>query len=167
MLRLVQLGVVFFIVLTAFPVSAKARHAESGNVRNDPESGFGEILDLWRNGNYDELWRRTTSSGNQTKESFISRLESAGRRPACCWEKLQDVTVTTRDDRKATLQAKVGLEGKDGSTEFVTKRFKMVNEDGLWKMSTSEVLSIAEKGKKYYRGHYSRKKQNITIYTTP
>jgi hypothetical protein len=153
--------------MVTLPVSAKVRHAESRDIQNDPGSGFGEILDLWRNGNYDELWHRTTSTGRQSKESFIRRIESAGRRPACCWEKLQDVTVTARDDRKATVQAKVGLEGIDGSTEFVTKRFKMVNEDGLWKMSMSDVLSLAENGKKKYRGHYGTKKQNITVYRSP
>ncbi len=165
--RLFQLVVVLFLILTALPVSAKAHRGEIRDVQTDAGSGLGEILELWRNGNYDELWRRTASTGRHSKESFIGRLEAAGRRPACCWEKLQDITVTAADDRKATVQAKVGLEGNGISTEFVTKRFKMVNEDGLWKLSMSDVLSLAENGKKKYRGHYSRKKQNITVYRTP
>lgn len=164
---LTRLVAVFILITMAIPVSARVHRGEHRDVQTDAGSGLGEILDLWRNGDYEELWLRTKSKSGQSKESFVGRLESAGRRPACCWEKLQDVTVTAVDDRKATVQAKVGLEGNGLSTEFVTKRFKMVNENGFWKMSMSDILSLAENGKKKYRRHYSRKKQNITIYPPP
>ncbi len=164
MKRFVPIVVVFALLLNTLPGFAKTSRAGRGDERNDAGTVFGEILDLWRNGNYDELWRRTTSTGRQSKESFIGKLSSAGHRPACCWEKMQDVAVTSSDEHKATVQAKVGLEGLDGSTEYVTKRFKMVKEDGLWKISVSDVLSLAENGKKKSRRHYGGKKQNITIY---
>ncbi len=166
MQRFMRLLLLFFLVMTAFPVSAKRYGTNIGTIQVDAGTGLGEILDLWRNGNYDELWRRTISRGRQSKESFAGRLASAGRRPACCWEKLQDVTVTAQDGRKATVHAKIGLEGNGISTEFVTKSFKMVNNEGLWKLSAADILSLAENGKKKYRGHYGRKKQTITIYRT-
>lgn len=167
MKRFAQIVAILLLISSSFPASAKTPRAAHGGGQTDAGTAFGEILDLWRNSAYDDLWRRTISTGRQSKESFIRRLSSAGHRPACCWEKMQDVTVTANDDRKATVQAKVGLEGTDGSTGFVTKRFKLVNEEGLWKISMSDILSLAENGKKKHRNYSGGKKQNITTYSSP
>ncbi len=151
MKRFVQMVAILLLVMNSLPALAKTPRTGHGGWQIDAEAGFGEILDLWRSASYDELWQRTISTGRQSKESFVRRLSSSGHRPACCWEKMQDVTVTASDDRWATLQAKVGLEGTDGSMEYATKRFRMVYEDGLWKISMMDVLSLADKGKKKSR----------------
>jgi hypothetical protein len=44
--------------------------------------------------------------------------------------KAPEARVTLQDEWKSTLHAKVGIESKDGSTEFITKQFKLQQEDG-------------------------------------
>jgi hypothetical protein len=137
----------------AWPVSAKTPHPQRQEAQSEPGRGFEEILDLWRDGKYDAVYERTIPSGKQSRESFVAQLSSADRKPACCWEKLQDVRVTEQDERKATLHAKVGLEGKDGSTDFSTRQFKLRKKDGVWKAAASDILSLSGKGKKNSRKH--------------
>lgn len=137
----------------ACPLSAKTSRPQRQEVQTEPGRGFEEILDLWRDGKYDAVYERTIPSGKQSRESFITKLSSADRKPACCWEKLQDVRVTEQDDRQATLHAKVGLEGKDGSTDFSTREFKLRKKDGVWKAAASDILSLSGKGKKSSRKH--------------
>ena len=164
-----KLTLLLILIVSLFAVSnalGKSPYMPEDELKAEARRGFEEILDLWREGKYADLYERT-SRGKKTKESFTKSVSASIHRPACCWEKMQDVAVTSSDEHKATVQAKVGLEGLDGSTEYVTKRFKMVKEDGLWKISVSDVLSLAENGKKKSRRHYGGKKQNITIYPSP
>jgi hypothetical protein len=140
-----------FVLLSFAAVSASARKPLSppADVQNEIRAAFGEILDLWRDGKFEELYLRTDRHGKQSKESFRDRLSTCGHRPACCWEKLQDVRVKIKTPCKATVYARVGMEWKDGSTEYVTRKFTMKKEDGVWKIPMSDVLSLAGKtGKK-------------------
>jgi hypothetical protein len=137
----------------ACPLSAKTFRPQRQEAQTEPGRGFEEILDLWRDGKYDAVYERTIPSGKQSRESFVTKLSSADRKPACCWEKLQDVRVTEQDGRQATLRAKVGLEGKDGSTDFSTREFKLRKKDGVWKAAASDILSLSGKGKKSSRRH--------------
>jgi hypothetical protein len=148
----------------AWPVSAKTSHPQRREVQAEPGRGFEEILDLWRDGKYDAVYERTIPSGKQSRESFVTKLSSAERKPACCWEKLQDVRVTEQDDRQATLHAKVGLEGKDGLTDFSTRQFKLRKKDGVWKAAASDILSLSGNRKKSSRRHYPRKKATAAPY---
>jgi hypothetical protein len=146
---------------TIRPVSAKAIHPQQQEMQSDPGRGFEAILDLWRDGKFSELYARTIPSGKQSQESFIARLSSSDRKPACCWEKLQDVRVTEQGERKATLHAKVGLEGKDGSTEFITRQFRLHKADGVWKISMSDIISLSGKAKKSTRKRNNSKKNMV------
>jgi len=104
---------------------------------------FEAVLDLWRDGRYGELYERTYVTGRQSRESFIRRIATAGLRPACCWEKLQEVKVTAADGEKATLYARVGLESAGTATEFCTRSFRLRREDGVWKAAASDIISLA------------------------
>jgi hypothetical protein len=146
----------FLLTCIAGPVSAKKLPSPDTDMQSEVSAGFGEILDLWRDGKFEDLYLRTTRPGKQSRESFRDRLSSCGRRPACCWEKLQDVTVTTNGSARAAVNAMVGMEGRDGNTEYVTRRFSMVKEGGLWKISMSDILSLARKGRKKNRSQYIR-----------
>lgn len=119
--------------------TALADSAVDVEVRRD----FEAVLDLWRDGRYNELYERTYVTGSQSRESFIRRLAAAGLRPACCWEKVQEVKVTATDGAKATLYARVGLESAGAATEFCTRSFRLRREDGVWKASASDILSLA------------------------
>jgi len=106
---------------------------------------FEIVLDLWRDGRYDELYERTYASGKHSRESFTRRIAAAGRKPACCWEKLQDVSVSPGQTGKATLHARIGLENSRGATEYCTRSFRMINDGETWKPARSEILSLAGK----------------------
>src|SRR5512137_436337 len=81
-----------FVGLLGVWVTPPARAADAV-LEAEVRRGFEEILDLWRDGRYDDLYARTRPGGKITRESFRARLAAAPLRPACCWEKLQDVTV--------------------------------------------------------------------------
>ena len=104
---------------------------------------FEAALDLWRDGRYEELYTRTYASGRVSRESVLQRLAAAGRRPACCWKKLQEVEITAGTGNTATLQARIGLENRFGAIEHSTRSFHLVRQDGLWKPAMADILSLA------------------------
>ncbi len=112
-------------------------------LKAEVKRGVEEILDLWRDGKYGELYERTVASGKKTKEQFGKSMAAAPLRPACCWEKMQEVKVSVQGDSKATVRAKLGFEG-GGTTEFKTRSFKLVKEEGAWRVSQQDILSLAE-----------------------
>ncbi len=116
-------------------------------VSAEAERGFCEIFELWHTRKYDELYERTHSSGRQTRKAFAGRLAAAPLSPACCWKQVQDVRVTVKNDDSAVVRAKIGLEGR-GDTEFRTRSFKLRREDGVWRISRSDILSLAGASKK-------------------
>jgi hypothetical protein len=127
--------------------AAAADDAVAGEVRKDVE----KTLDLWRENRYEDVYRRIIESGGHTKEYFIAHLAAAPRRPACCWEKMQEVRITVKNERQATLSAKFGFDTGIG-VEFMTKGLKLEKEDGVWKIKMSEVLLLSGKGKKMSGG---------------
>jgi len=148
------------LVLIAFSVPpAQARRQKQVQYQS-PSGGeqevlrdFEKILDLWRDGRYAELYDRT-SGGKEGKERFAKRLASAPRKPACCWEKMQEARVSLKNDRAATLRAKLGFEGSVSGTEFVTKGIKLRRDENAWVISQSDLFSLANLAKKRTRYKY-------------
>lgn len=153
-LLLILLTALLTLCSTVIPTSpaAAADNAAAGEVRKDVE----KTLDLWREGRYEDVYHRVIASGGHTKEYFINHLAAAPRKPACCWEKMQEIHVTVNDTRRATLKAKFGLDTGIG-VEFMTKGLKLEKEDGIWKIKMSEVLLLSGTGKKIRGG---KKKAN-------
>jgi hypothetical protein len=143
-LILLMLMVTLFAVCSA---QGKTPYLGPEELKSEAERGFAEILDLWRDGRYDELYDRTLAGGKQTKEGFIGRMTSASFRPACCWEKLQEVRVTLKNDESVVLRAKVGLEGSVGNS-FNTRDYRLVKEDGIWRIAQADLLSLSGAAKK-------------------
>jgi hypothetical protein len=114
---------------------------------------FVQILDLWRDGRYPDLYERT-SGGKEGVERFAKRLASAPRKPACCWEKIQDAKVSLKSDNSASVRARLGFEGSVSGTEFVTKSFKLRKEDGFWTIAEIDLFSLANLGKRRVRYKY-------------
>ena len=147
-LALLPLLLILFSITCAH---AKSRVAASPPAKTATEQevlrDFERILDLWRDGNYDLLFERT-GDVREGKESFARKLASAPRRPACCWEKMQQATVSLTGERAALVRARLGFEGNVSGTEFVTRGIKLKKEQGVWTMSQSELFSLAEVSKK-------------------
>ncbi len=147
--RLVLFVTLFIFCGTLFNTSPSATGGDlpAGEVTKD----LLKTLDLWREGNYVELFGRVTESGGHTGEYFSSHLAVAPRRPTCCWDKLQEIRVTFKDDRRATLHGKFGFDAGIG-VEFMTRGVKLEKDDGIWKLKMSDLLALSGKGKKVRGG---------------
>ena len=137
---LVILGLLLGL-LQPFAGLQPARAIDTRGVEIDVQRGMEEILTLWRDGRYEELYQRT-SGGKMTREAFVKRFAGASLKPTCCWDKLQEVRVTVQTASRATLYGTVGLESTVGS-ETKTKSFKMSRESGVWLINQNELVSLA------------------------
>ncbi len=143
---LLFLTALLLIVACAAPSMAKTLYQSEEELKSEVRRQFEEILDLWREGNYAALYRRTTG-GRESKETFAKRLAAAPRKPACCWEKLQDPEIAIVSDTMATIYGKVGLEGTDQTTHQ-TRTFTLTRNGDTWQVSRSDILSLSGAGKK-------------------
>ena len=157
MRRLVFLLMMTIVMVATCPALGKTPYLTEEELQTEARQGLEQILDLWRAEKYGDIYERTISSGKETKERFMERLAAATLKPACCWEKMQDVKVTVKGDSAAVVRARVGLEGSVETTSK-TRSFKLVKEDGVWKISQTDILALsgavkkktAHKKKKYY-----------------
>ena len=139
------------MLAVAGPVHGRTAQAVDPQVAAEARRSLEEILDLWRDGNYGALHERTTTGGRESREGFGRKLADASRRPACCWEKLQDVTVSVRSGDAVAVRGRFGLEGGVAGTEHATRSVRLVREDGVWKVSQADLLSLAGEKRKRYR----------------
>lgn len=136
-------------LLAALPLWGRQAAVDDEAIRSEAVRGFETILDLWRDGRFDELYQRTLISGKDTKESFHKRMATAPLKPSCCWEKMQEVSVRVKSPTSVVISARLGLDAP-GALEYKTKSFKLFLEDGQWRIARADILAIAEarKGKK-------------------
>jgi hypothetical protein len=147
MRKLALLVMVVFVMGALSPVLGKTPYLTEEELQTEARQGFEQILDLWHDGKYAELYDRTLWNGKETRERFIARMADAPLKPACCWEKMQDVSVSVMGESAVTVRAKIGLEG-GGGTEYKTRSFKLAKEGGIWRISQADILKLAEAKKK-------------------
>jgi len=123
---------------------ANSSQNQQQKITGEARQGFEEILDLWRQDRLDELYVRLVPEGNSDRWNFVDQLNHSARRPACCWEKIQEVAVVYLGDTSVLLTAKLGIEVEGVGTRFVTRTFQLVKESGVWKLSEADILSLAE-----------------------
>ena len=143
------------VLIAALPAQAR-RHAQPRTPSGGEQEvlrDFEQILDLWRDGRYAELYERT-AGGKEGKERFAKKLAAAPRKPVCCWEKMQEARVTLKGERAATVHARLGFEGGVSGTEFVTKAIKLKKEDRFWSISQADLFALADLSKKRARYKY-------------
>ena len=135
------------LLSTNWPSADASRFSTVDELKSEAERAFGQALDLWRDGQFAQLYDRT-KGGRETREAFARRLVAAPLKPACCWEKMQEVSVRLDGDSIAIIKAKLGFEGR-GDTEYQTGSFRLVREDDVWLISRSDIFSLAgsRKGK--------------------
>ena len=165
-MRWISLLASLLITLSILPTLAEAKRraspAGTGNAatsEQEVQRDFEQILDLWRDGRYDDLYERTTGS-KDSKELFAKKLASAPRKPACCWEKIQEAHVSLKGKRAALLRARLGFEGSIPGTQFVTKGIQLKKEGEVWTISHSELFSLANFSKRRATYKYLPSKQN-------
>lgn len=142
MVRSLMVALFLTVILATTTWAGEKGTVSIPGLAQEAQRDFDLTLDLWREGRYEELYRRSRGD-KESRETMTRKLMEATHRPACCWEKLQDVEVSVRGQGYAVLHGKVGLEGEGAGTVFRTRSFKLSKEDGIWKMLRSDILSLA------------------------
>ncbi|WP_224983551.1 hypothetical protein [Geomonas agri] len=139
--------ILMFVLAIAAPSEGARRGAPARDTSPASEQevlkDFETILDLWRDGRFDDLYQHT-NGGKDGREKFANRLASAPRKPACCWEKIQDARVSLKSGKSAVVQARLGFEASTPGTEFVTKTIHLKKEGPTWTVSQSDLYSLAD-----------------------
>jgi hypothetical protein len=145
---------ILVLTMTCETAFAKSAYQTDSEAASSAKASFEQILDLWREGRYNDLYERTQRSGKSAKEDFAKKLENGTFKPACCWQKMQDVSVHIENDDFAVVKAKIGLEG-GGDITFKTRSYKLVREGDVWRISQSDLFALAgaKKSKKGHRKH--------------
>ncbi|UPU36652.1 hypothetical protein M1B72_02800 [Geomonas paludis] len=148
---------ILLIAIAAAPSQGARRGAPAQDSSSASEAevlkDFETILDLWRDGRFDELYQHT-NGGRDGREKFANRLASAPRKPACCWEKIQEARVSLKSGKSAVVQARLGFEASTPGTEFVTKSIHLKREGSGWSIAQSEIYSLADLTSKKRRYKY-------------
>ncbi len=144
MKRILVVLLVMASCLTSAGSWANETYNHQQQICNEARRGFEEILDLWRAWSTDELYDRVVPSAGSDRWDFVDQLNHSARRPACCWEKMQDVSVVYYDDNTVLLTAKLGIDVEGVGTRFVTRTFRLVRENGVWKIPETDIISLAE-----------------------
>lgn len=140
MLRSVPAYAMLFLVLLSNPAGADS----AGVTAVEARQGFTVILELWRAEDYEGLFARLEHPPDKGWPYFAQRIVHGSRLPACCWEMLQDVTVTVRGADEASIHARVGFEVEGVGTRFVTREFTLRRRGGIWMLPLQVVLDLAD-----------------------
>ncbi len=135
---------ILYSVVLSLLLGGGAAGFDSGDVTAEARRGFEEILDLWRAEDFEGLYGRLEHPPDRGWEYFAQRIVYASRVPACCWEKLQDITTTAIDENRVVITARVGFEVEGVGTRFVTRDFYLRRSGGTWKLPMGVVLDLSE-----------------------
>ena len=133
-----------YAVLFLLLVSGPTVGADGSSAATEARQGFEEILDLWREENYEGLFARLEHPPDKGWEYFAHRIVYASRLPACCWEKLQEVKTAEVDADTVIINARVGLEVEGVGTRFVVREFTLRRSGGVWRLPMQVILDLAD-----------------------
>lgn len=143
----------FLLILSQLLVGVSSVYAETA--MSELEQSMSDTLDLWREGRYEQLYERLSHRGKVSREQFVARMRDSARRPACCWQKMQNFRVLNEKRTEATVHVKVGLEGTPSPVESSTRDFKLSHDAQTWKMRLNDIYDLAgvsgKKGKHGFR----------------
>jgi len=83
------------LLSTNWPSAGASRFAPVDELKSEAERAFGQALDLWRDGQFAQLYDRT-KGGRETREAFARRLIAAPLKPACCWRRCRGFRAAGR-----------------------------------------------------------------------
>jgi len=107
------------------------------------EKSMSETLDVWRDGQYERLFERLAHRGKTSREAFVNKMRSSTSHPACCWQKMENFKVLEEKRSEATVYVKIGLEGSPVAPESTTREYKLIFQEGIWKMQLADVFALA------------------------
>lgn len=143
-LALSALMVLHLIFLSNHSAYAFANDKEAEKMRH-AESAFNEIVNLWHDQKFDELYDRFAykEKAKMSREKFISRMTKEKKRLACCWQKVQNVKVKVYSSAKAEVRAKFGFEDQSNAVIYVTAELPLYLKDEIWMVKVKDILDAA------------------------
>lgn len=141
------------VLVSISPVNSFCASADNDATGEEVKHDLEKTLSLWRDGRMKEVNERVVA-GKGGREAFVSALSGSFRKPACCWEQLQEVKVVFDREQLAHVRARFGIEEPGTGISFVTTTVTLELEDGVWKVREKDLLSLAKakKGKKGRKG---------------
>ncbi|HEY3309851.1 MAG TPA: hypothetical protein VGJ93_15470 [Desulfuromonadaceae bacterium] len=151
----------FLLILLVVIHLSGVSNANAATAATTLEQSLSQTLDLWREGQYEQLYERLSHRGRTSREQFVSRMREAARRPACCWQKIENFRVLNEKRTEATVYAKIGLEGTPSPVESCTREFKLSHDANEWKVQLSDIFYLAGiTSKKSKNSSYGYNKKN-------
>ena len=134
----------YYLLILLAVISLGVSKANAETAAATLEQSMSQALDLWRDGQYEQLYEKLSHRGRTSREQFVSKMrEAARRRPACCWQKIENFSVLKEKRTEVTVYAKIGLEGTPGPVESCTREVKLSHAANEWKMQLNDILNLA------------------------
>jgi hypothetical protein len=150
-------GCFVFLLLLSLPVSAKppASENEKDEVVASARASFMEIVTLWKDEKYGELYEFGTLRSQQrlSKEVFEKRMRKAKKRLECCWATVQDVKGLYKSSTEVHIKAKMGYRTAGSSNPhrkanpqvsedpgFEHETFYLIHQNGRWRVNLFRIL---------------------------
>lgn len=131
---------IFLTVPTSYATSPAAEEAKE-EVIVAAQSAFMEIVTLWKNEKYGELYEYGTLRSQQrlSREDFEKRMRKTKKRLECCWATAQDVKGIYKSSTKVHIKAKMGYRFA-GSSNPIHKSIPQVSEDSSFEHETFYLI---------------------------
>jgi hypothetical protein len=111
----------------------------------DVQQKFEEMMDLWSNQKYEELWEGGTEASRESisQEDFVTVMKRSHRIPDVGWLREREISVSMKNPSSATVKARIGfiINGQDTPE---TRLFQLVKEDEEWKILLTELVGLAK-----------------------
>ncbi len=116
---------------------------KEGERLEQAKAAFQEIVDLWYEQKFDELYARFAHKGGISRGKFIDRMTYKKKMLACCWQKIQDVKVKLFSSNQVLVSAKFGFEDQVGRVVYVTEEIPLYLKDDRWRVKIKDIISTA------------------------
>lgn len=133
----------FTVAVTVAFLLIGAGSGSASEAASPLEKSMSDTLDIWREGQYEQLFDQLAHRGKTSREMFVKNMRTSTTRPACCWQKMENFRILNEKRTEATVYVKIGLDSVAGSSESTTREFKLTHQEGVWKMQLADVMSIA------------------------
>jgi hypothetical protein len=110
----------------------------------EAQRSFEEMMDLWSNGKYEELWESGTDSSKARiwREDFVTIMNRSPRVPDVGWMRERSISVTMKSPSSALVRAEIGFI-IDGQDTQETRVFQLFREGEEWRISLDEFVNLA------------------------
>ena len=127
-------------------------------IRLEAERGFAQIIQLWKDGRFAELYTYGTfaSQVDLSPEAFVYHMGHATRTLQCCWQTIQGVESRFDSPERVYVKARLGFKRREflvvrGQHRFIargflaeeTLTFLLQQEEQAWRLDLFRILALS------------------------